>query len=66
MTFDAIKAIDCVIIMLLSLLFLFLIFMFNINELLLLLLLLFLTLNIVLNNHIVLNATLLTFYFYYV
>jgi len=44
MTFDVIKAIDCVIIMLLSLLFLFIIFMLNINELLLLLL--FLTLNI--------------------
>ena len=44
MTFDVIKVIDCVIIMLLSLLFLFLIFMLNINELLLLLL--FLTLNI--------------------
>ena len=40
MTFDIIKVIDCVTIMLLSLLFLFIIFMLNINELL------FLTLNI--------------------
>ena len=70
MTFDVIKAIKCVIIMLLSLLFLFLIFMLNINELLLL----FFTLTLLrfyatfyatyLHNHIVFNANFLPSYYF--
>ena len=76
MTFDVMKAIECVIIMLLSLLFLFLIFMLNINELLLLFLTLTLTLLLLLlrfyvtfhatylHNHIVFNETFLPSYYF--
>ena len=72
LTFDVIKAIECVIIMLLSLLFLFLSFMLNIDELCLLsltltwlLLRFYATFHATyLHNHIVFNATFLPSYYF--